>query len=167
MDINVFTIDMKLRRVRNSILKILIFYFMAIALATFSYISPTSIFSYEMVIVGVLLVMGITLFFVGIEAIQRIANSRVEYELDLLNKKLKDQLQTLENIASEGHDNGMKEKINITFGMSEVQQREYDSLMQVKIGYDRDTIGIFICSFLIPMMTLAITLLVKLSINNI
>jgi hypothetical protein len=153
--IDAFSIGMKLRPVRNFLLIFIIHYFLALTLAMSTYLGPSNRFPYELIFFVALLVVGVVLFFCGMEAIQRIINCRVESELDILNKKRGEQHKFLINILSQGDFAEKNDQINYISTTSELLQKERDSLMEVnRRAYDITAISVFIGSFLIPFLTL-------------
>jgi uncharacterized membrane protein len=72
MKIDAFVIGMKLEPLRNLNSKIIAYYFISIALAMASYITPFSIASYDSFLLIILLLFGIAFFLVGLAAIRRI-----------------------------------------------------------------------------------------------
>jgi hypothetical protein len=153
--VNVFSIEMKLRPVRNFLLIFVIYYFFALTLTISTYLGPTNKFPYEIAFFSVLLFFGMVLFFVGLEAIQRIINCRVENELDILNKKMEELHMQLMDAAAKGGYSENKDEINYVSSNLEVFRKEKDSLIQInRRAYDLTAIGTFIGSFLIPLVTL-------------
>lgn len=152
---DIFGIGMKLRPLRNFFLVFIVYYFIAIALVIYTYLSPSGEISYEAIYFAVLLVMGAILFVAGLEAIQRIINCRAENELDILNKRRDDQHKLLINIVSSG-DSGQKVgEIESVSKVLDIIQKERDNLLQVnRRAYDIASISLFITSFLIPLLTL-------------
>jgi len=153
--IDVFSLGMKLRPIRNFLLMFVVYYFISIAIAISTYIGPTRKFSYETGFFIVLLLFGIALFFAGMEAIQRMINCQVESELDVLNKKRDEQHKLLIDIISGEDRPGKTEEIDSISKILEILQNERDSLMQTnRKAYDITAIGVFIGSILIPLLTL-------------
>jgi hypothetical protein len=152
--INVFSIGMKLRPVRNFLLIFIIYYFLALALAISTYLGPTNKFPFEVAFFSALLLLGAALFFVGLEAIQRIINYRVENELDILDKNREEQHKQLMDISKGGYSEN-KDEIDYISSTLEIFQKERDSLTKInRRAYDLTAIGVFIGSFLIPLVTL-------------
>jgi hypothetical protein len=153
--IDVFGISMKLRPLRNFFLIFIVYYFIAIALVIYTYMSPSSKMSIEPIYFMVLLVIGGLLFVAGLEAIQRIIDCRVENELDILNNRKKEQDHRLVEVVSSGNFRENAIEIEYISNVLEVIEKKRDSLLQVnRRAYDVTSVGLFISSFLIPLLTL-------------
>lgn len=152
---DVFGIGMKLRPLRNFFLIFIVYYFIAIALVIYTYVSPTGDISYEPIYFAVLLLIGGVLFVAGLEAIQRIINCRVENELDLLNKRRDEQHRRLFKSVSSGNSSEKTGEIEFISRVLDIIQKERESLLQInRRAYDIASISLFISSFLIPLLTL-------------
>jgi hypothetical protein len=153
--IDVFGMSMKLRPLRNFFLIFIVYYFIAIALVICTYMSPGSKMSIEPIYFLVLLILGGLLFAAGLEAIQRIIDCRVENELDILNNRREEQDHRLLEVVSSGNSSENAGEIEYISNVLEVIQKERDSLLQVnRRAYDFTSVGLFISSFLIPLLTL-------------
>jgi hypothetical protein len=159
--IDVFSIVMKLRPLRNFFLIFIIYYFIAIALIISTYLSPTGNLSHngeitpESIYFVVLLLIGGALFIAGLETIQRIINCRVENELDILNKRRDEQHQLLIKAILNGNSNQKADEIESISKVLDIIQKERDSLLQInRRAYDVASVSLFISSFLIPLLTL-------------
>lgn len=152
---DVFRISMKLRPLRNFFLIFIIYYFIALALVIYTYVSPTGEMSYEPVYFGVLLGIGGVLFVAGLEAVQRIINCRVENELDILDKKRDEQYKLLAKATSSGNSSGKAEEIEYISKVLDIFQKEREIILQInRRAYDVASVSLFISSFLIPLITL-------------
>jgi hypothetical protein len=100
---SIFNTKMKMSSIKNSILKILLFYFSCISIAIISYLNPTVFFSKETALLLILLLIGISFFILGIGAIQKALKSQVEHELEDVNKRSLEQVQKLKAITSNSH----------------------------------------------------------------
>jgi len=65
LDQSIFNIKMRIAEIKSFILKILLFYFVCISLAIISYLNPQVFFSKETGILLILLLIGISFFFLG------------------------------------------------------------------------------------------------------
>jgi hypothetical protein len=101
LESSIFNVKMKMASIKNSILKILLFYFSCISLAIISYLNPTVFFSKETALLLILLLIGISFFLLGIGAIQKALKSQVERELEDVNKRSLEQVQKLKEITSD------------------------------------------------------------------
>jgi hypothetical protein len=153
--INIFSIGMKLRPIRNFLLIFVIYYFLVLALAISTYLGPANRFPYEVVFFSALLFLGAALFFVGLEAIQRIINCRVEYELNILYENMEEQHKQLTDAISKRGYSENRDEINYISSTLEAFQKERDNLNQInRRAYDLTAVGVFIGSFLVPLLTL-------------
>jgi hypothetical protein len=103
LESSIFNVKMKMASIKNSILKVLLFYFSCISLAIISYLNPTVFFSKETALLLILLLIGISFFILGIGAIQKALKSQVEHELEDVNKMSLEQVQRLKAITSNSH----------------------------------------------------------------
>ena len=86
LDESIFNINMRITAIKSRILKALLFYFVCISLAIISYLNPSVFFSGETGILLILLLIGISFFFLGLGSIQRALKCQVEFQLDDINK---------------------------------------------------------------------------------
>jgi hypothetical protein len=149
---NVFSIHMKLRPIKNSILGILFYYFICISLLIYAYGLPGHIL--EKIILSVLLLIGLVLFFVGYESLNNIVRGQIELELDQINKKSGEYTQKLVNIDSTG-DYGQKiQETNFISNMLDVLQKQREALTKTNTNeYDLRSIISFIGAFFLPILT--------------
>lgn len=153
--INVFGIGMKLRPLRNYFLVFIVYYFIAMALLIYTYISPSDKMTIEPIYFGVLLVIGGMLFVAGLETVQRIIDCRVENELDILNNRREKQDHRLIEIVSSGNPSEKVSEVEYISKVLDIIQKERDSLLQInRRAYDVTSVSLFISSFLIPLLTL-------------
>jgi hypothetical protein len=153
--VDVFSIGMKLRPLRNFFLIFIVYYFLAITLIIYTYLSPIGEVSFEPIYFAVLLALGAILFVAGLEAIQRIINCRVENELDNLNKKHAERDRRLMDVVFKDEDDKKASEIDSISKILDIIRKERESLLQIKRrAYDVASVGLFICSFLIPLFTM-------------
>ena len=153
--VDVFGIGMKLKPLKNFFLIFIVYYFVAIAMIIYTYLSPYEPISIEPIYYMVLLALGAILFVAGLEAIQRIINCRVEIELDRLNIKHAEQHKRLmDMVLNEGSDSRANNMDSIS-SVLEIIRNERESLLLTKRrAYDLASVSLFISSFLIPLLTM-------------
>jgi hypothetical protein len=153
--VDVFGIGMKLRPLRNFFLIFIVYYFVAIALIIYTYLSPSDKVSFQPIYFTVLLAVGGVLFVAGLEAIQRIINCRVENELDSLNRKHAEQDKRLMDVVQDEEDDRTAGEIDCISNVLDIIRKERESLLQVnRRAYDVASVGLFISSLLIPLLTM-------------
>jgi hypothetical protein len=155
LETDVFSTVLKLKPLRNFLLIFIFIYFLAIALAIITYLGPSNVFPYEIVFFAALLLAGVALFFIGLEAIQGIIDRQVENELDILNKKRVELRELFMSAISRGKPLDKNDEMNnISVALAFVQKEKTDLMEFNKRAYDITSISIFIVSFLIPLVTL-------------
>jgi hypothetical protein len=161
LNTNAFSIYMKLRPIKSSILNIIFYYFICISLVFLSY--GLSDYLFEKIILISLLVIGLTFFFGGYESLYGLVRRQVEFEMDQLNKKKQDYTKKLLAIDSTGDYESKIKETNFISNMLDVLQKQRDSLTNTdtKIYDLRSIIGI-ISAFMLPILTDY----VKKNINN-
>ena len=149
---NVFSIQMKLRPIRSSILGILFYYFICISLLIISYGLPGYIL--EKIILSMLLLIGLSFFFMGYESLNDIVKGQMELELDQINKKSREYTQKLVDIDSVGDYGPKIQETNFISNMLDVLQKQREALTEVKIKvYDLKSIISIISAFFLPVLT--------------
>jgi len=109
LDESIFNINMRITAIKSRILKALLFYFVCISLAIISYLNPSVFFSGETGILLILLLIGISFFFLGLGSIQRALKCQVEFQLDDINKMNQEQIQKIKTITSTDNSNKVDE----------------------------------------------------------
>lgn len=142
-----------LRRLKDSIIKILIYYFLSIALMIASYVTPSQFIRSESIVYILFLLAGIVLFFVCFESIRDILSGRISLYMEDLNTKYEIINKMLLSRISRGNYND-KDKIEFLSISLEILNNERDRLLQINTGYEFATLGTFISSLLIPVLTL-------------
>lgn len=144
----------KIKLIRSSVIQVLFYYFINITLLILTYLNPLSIGVYEIVVLVILLLIGIILFFVGLNAIKKIQKYRLEYEYDSIDRKIHDQNQKIASILESG-DYTKKEQIDFISSMLDLLRKQRDDLSKFDLRiYNFTTVGTFITSFLIPALSL-------------
>lgn len=153
-DGNVFNIMIKLRPIKSLLSITIFYYFVSISLIIITYVCPDDLLTNEMFLLVVLLIAGAILFFVALESIQRIVNFSVENELYKLGKIRDQNIQILESIKNDKSNDCAKE-IDLATRVVESMRKEILLTTGVDRGvYDIRTIGTFISSLLIPVLSL-------------
>jgi hypothetical protein len=152
--LSIFAFDNKIKSIRNSIIQVLVYYFIDIALIILFYLNPLSIGKYEITMLVVLLLIGIVLFFISLNAIQKIRNSRLEFEYDPIDRKIQEQNQKLIFMLDESDCIDI-DQINFRSSALDLLRKQRDDLTKLdRSVYDFGTVGAFITSFLIPALSL-------------
>jgi len=153
LEAGIFNTKMKIVSIKNSILRILFFYFSCISLAIISYLNPTKFFSKETGLLLVLLLIGISFFFLGLGAIQQALKSQVERELEEINKKSQEQVQKLKKITSiDNHSE--KDEISTTSDILDVFRKQREELELVNTNvYDIRSVARFVGMLILPFIS--------------
>jgi hypothetical protein len=152
LNINVFSINSRLRPVRSSVLMISFYYFVCISLLIFSYGLPGYIL--EKVILSAFLLTGLIFFFVGYESLYDITRDQIELEVDKISKKTLEFQQELLSLQS-GGDYGLKiQETNFISSMLDALQKQRDAVAKAKTKvYSFRAIVSFIAAFFLPILT--------------
>lgn len=161
LNTNAFSVYMKLRPIKSSILNIIFYYFICISLVFFSY--GLSGYLFEKIILLALLLIGLIFFFSGYESLYGLVRRQIDFEMDQLNKKKQIYAMKLLAIDPIGDYESKIKETNFISNMLEVLQKQRDSLTNsnTKIYDLRSIIGI-ISAFMLPILTDYI----KKNINN-
>jgi hypothetical protein len=135
--------------------KIIVYYFICIALAILSYVGPFGFISYQSIYYFILLLIGIIFFFIGSWSLTRIFKKRKNIELNKVNtlyeKKHKRILEILSDEKSERDEDELK-KLSTDI---DILLKCQDKLAGTKwSAFDLHSVTIFITSFLIPNIAL-------------
>jgi hypothetical protein len=162
---NVFSVYMKLRPLKNSILSILFYYLICVSLLVLSY--GLSDYLLERIALIALLIVGLIFCFIGYESLNDIVRSQIDYEMDQINRKTKEYAKKLLAIDPNGDYNPKIQETNFISNMLDVLQKQRDSLMKANTRvYDlRSIIGI-ISAFMIPILTNFITKKINLLLES-
>ena len=123
---NAFSIHMKFKPIRRSILGILFYYSICISLSMLSYGIPGYLF--EKITLSTLLLIGLIFFFMGYESLNNIATGQIEFEMDQINKKSREYTQKLVNIDSDGDYGSKIQETNFISNMLDVLQKQREAL---------------------------------------
>jgi hypothetical protein len=158
INIDMFNIDEMggLMPLRNFILLIISNYFIIIALAIVSYISPTAIISWEAIfLIFIMLFLGILLFVLTLRTIIKSINNGLKLELSKINERQKNAYTKLLTITSNSVPNWSKddlEKLSLSFNILEKEKTKIKLIRRRR--YNLGTMVTFVGSFLIPLITL-------------
>ena len=155
--IDIFNVDKicELIRLRNLVLNVLIFYFICITLAIISYISLDRSFRYESFFLLVLLLIGVSFFFIGLGIIRKIIRSRIEKDLIKINEEYQRQHQRFMDIISKKNSEEKDEMLNSVASLLEVLYAERELILKLRNNvkrYDLITIAKFVGSFIPPLI---------------
>jgi hypothetical protein len=153
---NVFSVYMKLRPLKSSILNILFYYLIYVSLLVLSY--GLSGYLLERITLIALLIVGLIFCFIGYESLNDIVRHQSDFEMDQISKKTKEYTQKLLTIDSNGDYDKRIRETNFISNMLDVLQKQRDSLMKANTKiYDlRSIIGI-VSAFMLPILTNFIT----------
>lgn len=143
-----------LRPLRNFVMITVTNYFIILALAIISYVSPREIISYETVFLIGLLFLGVIFFVMASKTIRNLINKGLKFELGKINKEYKEKYTKLIKIISNNHrfDKDELEKLSFILDLLEKQKIKIKQISPKR--YDLKAIVTFISSFLIPTITL-------------
>ena len=153
MEISVLRIENKLRSIKDSILNVLIYYFICISLILLSY---GGLMKYlpEIQIIMIFLLIGTLFFYIGFGAINKVLKDRVNFEQDKINDLHQKYLQIFINrtlISNEVDKSKETEQIS---SILEILQKQRDILGQVNIrAYDLKSVISFFATLILPIMT--------------
>lgn len=88
------------KRIRNVILKLMIYYFIIIFLLMVSFITPFKLYSYEAVFLALLLLVGTIFVFLGLKAIKKISKIYIEKESSKIDEIYEEQNRILMDLIS-------------------------------------------------------------------
>lgn len=152
--ISIYSFEAKIKSVRNSITKAVAYYFIGIMLLITTYLNPISLGKYEIIILIILLLTGAALFFIGLGTIQTVLKTRLEFEIDPIDKRIQEQVQKLFLLASEGDYNKI-DQLNFISSTIDTLNKQKEELTKIDTRiYDLGTVSAFITSFLIPLTSL-------------
>lgn len=153
--INIFRIDRDLRSIREFILKFVVFYFLCITLAIISYVSPFGFVRYQTVILSTLLLIGVIFFIEGSEYINNYLNKIIENELNKIDKINIDLHKELINLNVLEDFSNKREHLDFISSIFDKLDKEKERVVKRKEKKSNlATIGVFITSFLLPLITM-------------
>jgi hypothetical protein len=152
LDVSIFSIQTKLRPIKNSLLGILFYYFICISLLILNL--GLAGYLFEKVTLLALLLAGLIFFFIGYQSLNEIVEHQNDFEMDQINKKNMEYTKKLLAIDSNG-DYGQKiQETNFISSMLEVLQTQRASLKEANTKvYDLRSILSIISAFILPILT--------------
>lgn len=146
-----------LKPVRDLVMKLIIFYFIAISLAILSYVSPFNILGYESLFLIILLLIGLGFFFFGIKKIQKFLRNSIKDEINFINAEYRWYHKMLINNVSVGSYRAKEEKLELlyTYTILDILYSNGERMLQLyknSKGYDFRTIIEFIGFFILPLV---------------
>jgi cell division protein YceG involved in septum cleavage len=110
-------------------------------------------FSKETGLLLILLIIGISFFFLGVGAIQQALKCQVEHELEEINKRSQEQVQKLKKITSI-NSHSEKDEISHTSDILDIFRKQRAELEQMDTNmYDIRSIVRFIGMLLLPFIS--------------
>ena len=155
--VDIFHIDDMggLRPLRNFILSVVSNYFIIITLAILSYITPAAIISYETVFLIILLLLGVILFAIMLKTIRNMINMGLKQELGKISAEYKKNYNRSINIISDKEPEFNRDELKELSLILDILEKERTKIKQLgRRRYEFSTIITFICSFLLPTITL-------------
>jgi hypothetical protein len=151
-DASIFSIHMKLRPIKNSLLGILFYYFICISLLILNL--GLAGYLFEKVTLLALLLAGLIFFFVGYQSLNEIVKHQIDFEMDQINMKSMEYTKKLLAIDSNGDYDLKIQETNFISSMLEVLQKQRASLREANIKvYDLRSIISIIGAFILPILT--------------
>ena len=144
-----------LRPLRIFILIVVSNYFIILTLAIISYISPAALISYEMVFLIILLLLGVILFVITLKTIRNMINRGLKQELGEINAEYKKAYNKSITIISDNEPEFNRDELEELSLILDILEKERTKIKQLgRRRYEFSTIITFICSFLLPTITL-------------
>jgi hypothetical protein len=144
-----------LRPLRNFILIVVSIYFIIITLAILSYISPAALVSYETIFLIILLLLGLILFVITLKTVRNMINRGLKQELGKINAEYKKNYNRSITIISDNEPEFNRDELKALSLILDILEKERTKIKQLgRRRYEFSTIIAFICSFLLPTITL-------------
>ncbi len=157
ISVDIFHVDEMggLRPLRNFILIVVSNYFIILTLAIISYISPADLISYEMVFLIILLLLGVILFVITLKTIRNLITRGLKQELGEINAEYKKAYNKSITIISDKKPESYRDELKALSLILDILEKERTKIKQLgRRRYEFSTILTFICSFLLPIITL-------------
>lgn len=162
LESSIFNIRMKIVSIKSFIFNILLIYFLVVSLSIISYLNPTKFFSKETGILLILLLIGISFFFLGISTIQKVLKWQIELELDDINKKIQENIKKLKNIVSM-EEYSEKDKVSRISDVIDIFRKQREDIEKMNTNmYDILSIIRFIEMLILPF----ISSIFKIAVND-
>jgi len=133
---------------------ILTYYFFIVALLVISYLSPTQLWSYQVIFIIILFIAGILFFFLGFGAIRNLVRGRVAHEMEALNGRIRTQYSRFMNIVS-GDDKTDVEalgKVRSVLDACYSERSRMMTLYEKNTAFDIRTVAQSAASIIIPLL---------------
>jgi hypothetical protein len=130
------------------------YYFIIVTLLIISYLHPTQIWSYEALIVILLLIAGILFFFIGLSSIRNLARGRIAEEIGALNNRIHTRYNRFKEIVS-GEDETNTEMLKKEQSILDTCFTERNRLMTLynkNQAFDVRTIAQSVASVILPLL---------------
>lgn len=145
-----------LKPVQSFMIMVVSNYFIIIALAIITFISPRSIVSYETLFLLFLLFLGVYLFFVTMSTTKTLMDRAVGVELDRIDDRYRMNYERLLEMTSQEKYEWQEEELEKLQLAMEFLEKEENRIRQIHEKHSsKKTISAFIGSFLVPSITLA------------
>ena len=157
ISVDIFHVDDMggLRPLRNFILIVVSNYFIILTLAIISYISPAALISYEMVFLIILLLLGVILFVITLKTVRNLISRGLKQELGEINAEYKKAYNKSITIISDNEPEFNRDELEELSLILDILEKERVKIKQLgRRRYEFSTIITFICSFLLPTITL-------------
>ena len=157
ISVDIFHVDEMggLRPLRNFILIVVSNYFIILTLAIISYISPAALISYEMVFLIILLLLGVILFVITLKTIRNLITRGLKQELGKISAEYKKNYNKSITIISDNEPEFNRDELKELSLILDILEKERTKIKQLgRRRYEFSTIITFICSFLLPTITL-------------
>jgi len=153
MSANLFAANSRLGAIRDSLLKIVAYYFICVSLIIASYVDFSE-HIYETIFLILFLLLGLIFFFVGFEAVNSLMKSQVALISNDINEKIQRYVEKLLCIESDGDPVQKNQETNFISNMLDVLQKQRDALAKenTKI-YDIRSVFSFLSVFFLPILT--------------
>lgn len=153
MNTNIFEANSRLGAIRDSLLKIGAYYFICVSLIISSYINFSE-YIYEIIFLMLFLLIGLTFFFSGFEAVNSLMKRQVGFVLDKINKKDQEYIERLLSIEPDGDPSQKNEETNFVSNMLDALQKQREALVKTDMKiYDFRSIISIIGAFFLPILT--------------
>jgi hypothetical protein len=150
---NRFAANSRLAAIRDSLLKIAIYYFISVSLMVASYIDFFE-YIYEIIFLIMFLLIGLIFFFVGFEAVNSLMKRQAEIILNRIDKKIQEYIEKILSIASDGDPGPKIQETTFISDMLDVLQKQRDAFAGMKTQiYDLKSIISIIIAFFLPILT--------------
>lgn len=132
----------------------LTYYFVIVALLILSYLPPGAFWSYEMLFVTIIFLIGIFIFFLGLGTIRDLVRGKIKETDDALNHCIEVQQDRLLKLSSDRADDSAADEISRIKTLLEIYHDEHSHLADLynqNHGYDLRTVGQALASLMLPV----------------